>query len=346
REGGPLAAQAVARPLADRVPARSGRRREGPLRRVPRARSRQPVTTGSIMSTADADRVQGLIDAEKLARWMDAQKLPGAGSPIEARFVTGGASNELFEIRRGDARMALRRPPRKVPKGRNETMMREYRVLAALRDTDVPHSRVLGACDDPDVIGAAFYVMEFVDGWSPMSTPGQWPAPFDADHEARRGLAFELVDGIAKLARVDWRAHGLEGFGKPEGFHERQVDRWLAHLAACKIRELPGLDDAAAWLRTHKPTTWRPGIIHGDYQFANVMFRHGAPARLAAIVDWEMATIGDPLLDLAWVVMGWPNPDEERTGAGYVDYGGMPSREELLERYSRLSGLPVDEMDY
>ena len=129
------------------------------------------------MSTADADRVQGLIDAEKLARWMDAQKLPGAGSPIEARFVTGGASNELFEIRRGDARMALRRPPRKVPKGRNETMMREYRVLAALRDTDVPHSRVLGACDDPNVIGASFYVMEFVDGWSPMSTPGQWPPP-------------------------------------------------------------------------------------------------------------------------------------------------------------------------
>jgi len=298
------------------------------------------------MSTADADRVQGLIDAEKLARWMDAQKLPGAGSPIEARFVTGGASNELFESRRGDARMALRRPPRKVPKGRNETMMREYRVLAALRDTDVPHSRVLGACDDPDVIGAAFYVMEFVDGWSPMSMPGQWPAPFDADHQARRGLAFELVDGIAKLARVDWRAHGLEGFGKPEGFHERQVDRWLAHLAACKIRELPGLDDAAAWLRMHKPTSWRPGIIHGDYQFANVMFRHGAPARLAAIVDWEMATIGDPLLDLAWVVMNWPNPDEDRTGAGYVDYAGMPSRDDLLERYARLSGLPVDEMDY
>jgi aminoglycoside phosphotransferase (APT) family kinase protein len=296
--------------------------------------------------TTDADRVQGLIDPEKLARWMDAQQLPGSGSPIEARFVTGGASNELFEIRRGDARMALRRPPRKVPKGRNETMMREYRVLAALRDTDVPHSRVLGACDDADVIGASFYVMEFVDGWSPMSTPGQWPAPFYTDIGARRGLAFELVDGIAKLARVDWRAHGLEGFGKPEGFHDRQVDRWLAHLAACKIRELPGLDDAAAWLRTHKPTTWRPGIIHGDYQFANVMFRHGAPARLAAIVDWEMATIGDPLLDLAWVVMGWPNPDEERTGAGYVDYVGMPSREELLERYARLSGLPVDEMDY
>jgi aminoglycoside phosphotransferase (APT) family kinase protein len=297
------------------------------------------------MATTDDARTQGLIDADTLARWMDAQKLPGAGSPLEARFITGGASNELFEIRRGDARMALRRPPRKVPKGRNETMLREYRVLAALRDTDVPHTRVLAACDDPDVIGAAFYLMEFVDGWSCMNTNG-WPAPFDADLEARRGLAFELVDAIAKLARVDWKAVGLEGFGKPDGFHERQVDRWLAHLAACRLRDLPGLDEAAAWLRTHKPKAYRPGIIHGDYQFANVMFRHGAPARMAAIVDWEMATIGDPLLDLAWVIMGWPNPDEDRSGAGYVDYTGMPSREDLLERYARLSGLPVDEMDY
>jgi aminoglycoside phosphotransferase (APT) family kinase protein len=295
--------------------------------------------------TTDDDRVQGLIDRDRLARWMDARKLPGTGLPLEARFVTGGASNELFEIRRGDARMALRRPPRKVPKGRNETMLREYRVLAALKDTDVPHTRVLAACDDVDVIGAAFYVMEFVDGWSCMSTNG-WPSPFDTDLEARKGLAYELVDAIAKLSRVDWKARGLEGFGKPDGFHERQVDRWLAHLEACKFRALPGIDEAATWLRTHKPKAYRPGIIHGDYQFANVMFRHGAPARMAAIVDWEMATIGDPLLDLAWVVMGWPNPDEDRTGAGYVDYTGMPSREELTERYARLSGLPIDEMDY
>ena len=297
------------------------------------------------MATTDDERTSGLIDRDKLARWMDARKLPGAGLPLEARFVTGGASNELFEIRRGGARMALRRPPRKVPKGRNETMLREYRVLAALADTDVPHSRVLAACDDPDVLGAAFYVMEFVDGWSCMSTNG-WPAPFDTDLEARKGLAYELVDAIARLACVDWKARGLEGFGKPEGFHERQVDRWLAHLAACKFRDLPGIDEAAQWLRAHKPRTYRPGIIHGDYQFANVMFRHGAPARMAAIVDWEMATIGDPLLDLAWVIMGWPNPDEDRPGAGYVDHTGMPGREELLERYARRSGLPVDEMDY
>ena len=293
----------------------------------------------------DEERTRGLVDPERLARWMDERRLPGSGEPLEARFISGGASNELFEIRRGDARMALRRPPRKVPKGRNESMLREYRVLSALADTDVPHPRVLAVCGDPSLFGACFYLMEHVDGWSCMSTDG-WPAPFDTDLEARKGLAFELVDAIAKLARVDWKAKGLEGFGRPEGFHDRQVDRWLAHLAGFRFREIPGIEEAAAWLRGYRPRSYRPGILHGDYQFANVMFRHGAPARLAAIVDWEMATVGDPLLDLAWVVMGWPNPGEERASSGYVDYTGMPTREELCERYSSASGLPVDEIDY
>jgi aminoglycoside phosphotransferase (APT) family kinase protein len=287
------------------------------------------------------------IDEARLATWMDAEGLPGAGEPLESIFITGGASNELYELRRGENRMALRRPPNIVPEGRNATMLREYRVLKALADTDVPHPRVLAVCDDHSVAGASFYVMELVDGWSPMQLEGgQWPAPFDTDTDARRGLAFELIEGIARLARVDWKARGLEGFGKPDGFHERQVDRWLAHLAAFQFREIPGLDEAAAWLRAHKPSSYTPGLIHGDYQFANVMFRHGAPARLAAIVDWEMATVGDPLLDLGWVAMGWPADDHDGEANGYVDYRGMPRLSELLDHYSTVSGRPVDEIDY
>jgi aminoglycoside phosphotransferase (APT) family kinase protein len=276
---------------------------------------------------------------------MDEHGLPGAGEPLEVASIAGGASNEILELHRGDARLVLRRPPPERPEGRDETMLREYRVLSALRDTDVPHARVYGACDDDSVIGAWFYVMDHVDGWSPMQTDG-WPAPFDTDLDARRGLAFELVDGIAALSRVDWRAGGLEGFGRPEGFHERQVDRWLAHLAKFKFREIPGLDAAADWLRRHKPRVYEPGIIHGDYQFANVMFRHGAPARLAAIVDWEMATVGDPLLDLGWVVMGWPDDPAESGSLGYVDYTGMPGKDEIVARYAEQSGRPVDDIDY
>lgn len=291
------------------------------------------------------ERIRELVNPEGLARWMDERKLPGAGSPIEARLISGGASNEIFEIVRGDVRLVMRRPPRKVPKGRNESMLREYRVLAALRDSGVPHSRAIAACDDERLVGACFYLMEHVDGWSCMNRSG-WPAPFDTDLTARAGLATELIDAIAILGNVDWKARGLEGFGRPEGFHERQVDRWLAHLTGFKFRDLPGLDEAAAWLRGYAPRAYVPGILHGDYQFANVMYRHGAPARMAAIVDWEMSTIGDPLLDLAWVIMTWPDPGEDRATAGYVDYTGMPSRAELLERYATVSGRPVDEIDY
>jgi aminoglycoside phosphotransferase (APT) family kinase protein len=228
-------------------------------------------------------------------------------------------------------------------------MLREYRVLAALAHSDVPHPRVLGACDDPAVMGGAwFYVMEYIDGWSPMQlADSRWPAPFDRDPAARRGLAFALVDGIAKLARVDWRAAGLGDFGRPDGFLARQVDRWLAHLAKIQFRELPGIEVAAQWLRAHTPASFTPGIIHGDYQFANVMFGHGAPARLAAIVDWEMSTIGDPLLDFAWILMTWPDPGErDATYGTYVDYTDMPSRAELIEFYARETGLPVDRIDY
>ena len=303
-------------------------------------------------SDPDAGRTAGLVDPERLGAWMDGQGLPGAGEPIASRFVSGGASNEIFEVSRGGHRWALRRPPRRVPQGRNETMMREYRILAALDGTDVPHARAAGACDDPEVLGAAFYLMDFVDGWSPISEP-EWPEPFYSDLDARAGLAHELVEAIARLSRVDWRAGGLEGLGRPDGFHERQVDRWYAHLERFKFRDIPGLDVAGDWLRGRKPRSYEPGIMHGDYQFANVMFHHGAPARMAAIVDWEMGTVGDPLLDLAWVVMGWPDDtgggptgtvgddDEAPAGrrvGGYVDYTGMPGRDDLLERYASVSG--------
>ena len=122
-------------------------------------------------------------------------------------------------------------------------MLREYRISSALADSDVPHTRAVAACADTDVLGATFYLMDFVDGWSPISEP-HWPEPFDSDLGARRGLAFELVDAIARLSQVDWKARGLEGLGRPDGFHDRQVDRWYAHLSRFEFREIPGLDEA------------------------------------------------------------------------------------------------------
>jgi len=288
-----------------------------------------------------------LADEGRLAAWLDAQGL-GVGAPLEHAFISGGSQNEIFEIRRGDVHCALRIPPPSAPASRDDGIVREWRIIEALNGTDVPSTEAIAVCTDPSVLGRTFYLMGFVDGWSPMQTRAQWPAPFDTDIEARRGLAFQLVEGIARLSKVDWREAGLADLGRPEGFHERQVDRWTAFLERIKGRELPGFDEAAGWLRAHGPIDYVPGLMHGDYQFANVMFHHGGPARLSAIVDWEMGTVGDPKLDLGWVTHSWPEDTSGGEGSvgGYVDMTGMPSRAEVLEHYATTSGRQVDDIDY
>jgi aminoglycoside phosphotransferase (APT) family kinase protein len=288
------------------------------------------------------------MDFERLAAWMDDHGLPGKGEPIEHRFLSGGTQNEIYEIRRGDELCVIRIPPTGAPADRDRGILREWRIIEALDGTEVPHTPAVAMCEDASVLGRPFYLMGFVDGWSPMELTGGWPAPFDGDRDARAGLAYQLVEGIALLSKVDWRAKGLEDLGRPDGFHERQVDRWTAFLDRIKGRELPGFDVAAAWLRAHRPIDYIPGLMHGDYQFANVMYRDGAPARLAAIVDWEMGTVGDPKLDLGWVVQSWPEDTSasEASESSYVDLAGMPSRPELLEHYARVSGRQVDDIDY
>jgi aminoglycoside phosphotransferase (APT) family kinase protein len=282
-------------------------------------------------------------------RWLDDEGLPGKGETLDLRFISGGSQNEIYEVRRGELHGALRIPPPTAPADRDAGILREWRITEALEGTDVPHTPAIAACTDPEVLGRTFYLMGFVDGWSPMGLVDKaWPAPFDADLEARRGLAFQLVEGIALLGNVDWRAKGLEDLGRPDGFHERQVDRWTAFLERIKGRDLPGFDEACAWLRAHRPLDYVPGLMHGDYQFANVMYRDGAPATLAAIVDWEMGTVGDPKLDLGWVVQSWPD-DTMAPGAktsSYVDMYGMPSRDEVLAHYAAVSGRQVDDIDY
>jgi len=287
-----------------------------------------------------------VIDADRLASWMDGAGL-AKGEPVELDFISGGTQNEIYEIRRGDLHCAMRIPPPEAPAPRDEGIVREWRIIEALGGTDVPHTEAIAVCSDQDVLGRTFYLMGYVDGWSPMNTDG-WPAPFDTDVAARQGLAYELVEGIARLSQVDWRAKGLDDLGRPDGFHERQVERWTRFVERIKGRDLPGFDVAAAWLREHKPIDYIPGIMHGDYQFANVMFRHGGPARLAAIVDWEMGTVGDPKLDLAWVVQGWPEDTEAPADAfaSYVDMTGMPPRDAILDRYAEVSGRQVDDIDY
>ncbi|CAJ1581325.1 phosphotransferase family protein [[Mycobacterium] wendilense] len=283
------------------------------------------------------------IDADALGRWLDDHAAPGQGERPVLELLTGGSQNTLYRVRRCENRMVLRMPGARADAARLDGLLREIRLVRALSGTDVPHARFIAADDAGTVLGKPFYVMAEIDGWSPMN--GGWQAPFDTDLDARAGLAFQLVEGAAKLGRVDWRAAGLDGFGRPDGFHERQVDRWLKFLAAYQVRELPGLDVAAEWLRRNQPAHYTPGIMHGDYQFANVMYAHGGPARLAAIVDWEMTTVGDPLLDLGWALLGYDGENPSSDGF-YLDMTGMPRRSELLAHYESISGRPTDDIGY
>jgi aminoglycoside phosphotransferase (APT) family kinase protein len=286
------------------------------------------------------------IDTARLAEWMDGAALPGKGEPLSARFLSGGSQNLIFALTRGDERCVIRLPPPGAPPDRDKGILREWRIIEALDGTDVPHTAAVGVCADPSVLGRPFYLMGYVDGWSPMDTHGQWPEPFNSDLDARTGLSYQLAEGIALLSKVDWRAKGLTDLGRPDGFHERQVDRWIGFLERIKKRDLPGLDVATGWLRAHEPLDFIPGLMHGDYQFANVMYRHGAPAQLAAVVDWEMGTVGDPKLDLAWMVQGWPSGPDDDAALGYVDMRGMPTRDQVVEHYAKVSGRQVDDLDY
>ena len=289
------------------------------------------------------------IDTARLADWMDGAALPGKGESLEADFLSGGTQNVIYRIRRGEAVCVLRMPPPDAPPDRDKGILREWRIIDALDGTDVPHTAAVGVCPDSAVLGRPFYLMGFVDGWSPMDLiQRRWPAPFDTDAVARRGLSFQLAEGIALLSRVDWKARGLHDLGRPDGFHERQVDRWTGFFERIKGREIDGLDVATEWLRTHRPLDFIPGLMHGDYQFANVMYHHGAPARLAAIVDWEMGTVGDPKLDLGWMVQSWPDHTDapDASAMSYVDMRGMPSRTEVIDHYATVSGRQVDDLDY
>ena len=226
-------------------------------------------------------------------------------------------------------------------------MAREFRVLRALESTPVPHPTPVAMCADDSVIGAPFYVMARIDGFTPRIP---LPSPFADDPAARHDMGIQVVEVLGQLARVDWEREGLVGFGKPDGYLDRQVDRWLGQLERVRERELPSVDEIASWLREHTPAMAQAGIIHGDYQLANVMFEHAAPARVAAVIDWEQSTIGDPLVDLGWLLALWDEPGEVPVRGGderrVNQEEGFPTRRELARRYAEVAQRDVDALGW
>lgn len=285
------------------------------------------------------------IDCERLDSWIG-DRLAGRGAPLTAtRLGEGtGIANALFVIARGDHRWILRRPPAVKNDPSASNTEREWRILQALERTPVPHPVAQLFCNDIDVLGAPFMVMDVVDGF----TPGfELPEPFLSDMALRHDLGMAYVDGIAELSAVDWRARGLEGLGNPHGFLERQVSRWMAQLNRYRTRDLPELDFLTGWLEANRPEMSSPGIIHGDYSPFNVMVAPQPPARLAAIIDWDTGTIGDPLLDLGHLLARWTEPGEEPVlllQAGGVD--GYPTRAAMASRYAQRTGRDISALPY
>lgn len=234
----------------------------------------------------------------------------------------------------------LRHPPPHKRDNSDETMRREARVLAALAGTDVPHPRLIAACGDEAVLGSAFYLMEPVDGANP--TVGL-PEAYVASSAWRHELGLSMAEGAAAIGAVDYVAAGLGGLGKADGYLERQVARWRAQLESYAGLtgypgpDIPGVDDVASWLDANRPTSWQPGLIHGDYHLGNVLCANGRPG-LAAIVDWELTTVGDPLLDLGWLLATWPVDGVAPAPTLEVRPGdGFPTAPRLVQRYAERS---------
>jgi aminoglycoside phosphotransferase (APT) family kinase protein len=286
-----------------------------------------------------------LLVREPLTAYLDSQGL-GSGE-VRAERIGEGHSNITFLIERGGERFVLRRPPRPPIPPSAHDVLREARLLTGVQGADVRTPPVLAVCDDESVIGAPFYVMEYIDG---VVVTTQMPPALDSPEERRRA-GDELVDALAEIHAVDWRACGLEGYGKPTGYLERQLRRFNGLWEHNKTRELPIIQELSGWLAENMPESPESTIVHGDYRLGNVMLANDPPARVIAIFDWELSTIGDPLADLGYMTVTWAEPgDPEDTSfaslSAVTRQTGFPTREELMERYEERTGRSMSALNW
>lgn len=279
-----------------------------------------------------------LLVLEPLREFLTATGL-AAPADLSAEPIGDGHSNVTFAL---STHVVLRRPPRGPLPPSAHDVLREARLLSALEATPVRTPRVLAVCDDTSVIGAPFYVMEWMQG--EVITDRLPPA---LDNEAERDrMADRLIDALVELHSVDWQAAGLAGFGKPTGYLERQVRRFSGLWQHNRTRDLPAVEQLGHWLSQNMPQSPPATVVHGDYRLGNTMFFSGAPAQLAAILDWEMATIGDPLMDLGTALGYWVELDDPPGLQGGVfgptNLPGNLTRREFVERWSRGTGRAAE----
>lgn len=294
------------------------------------------------------DARASLVDPDALAAFLDRALPETNGIPVRLERVRGGHSNETFYVTRGSHEWVLRRPPRGPLLPTAHDVAREYRVLTALADTPVPVPQPTLLCADTDVIGAPFYLMERVHG---VVIRAALPPDFEADESSRLALGYELIDRLADLHAVDWKAVGLGDFGKPQGYLERQLRRWTGQLDASRNRPLPDLDAVTTWLAANVPESGPASIVHGDYRIDNAMFAPEPPARMLAIFDWEMATLGDPLADLGYLLSFWQEAGDPAMDLGDAAWRitalpGFATRAQLVARYAERTGRQMEHVAF
>ncbi|MFL6195233.1 MAG: phosphotransferase family protein [Thermoanaerobaculia bacterium] len=286
------------------------------------------------------------IDAAALSLWLEG-RLPGAAGPIEVEQFPGGHSNLTYLLRFPDRELVLRRPPFGSKVKTAHDMGREYRVLSRLYAAYPKAPRALLHCDDLSVIGAPFYLMERVRGL--ILRQRKAPEGVALPPDTMRAASEAVVDGLADLHAVDWRAAGLEGLGHPEGYVARQIEGWTRRWRDARTDDVPDLDRAAAWLHERQPAGNGEGteaaLLHGDYKYDNLVLHPDDPARIVAVLDWEMATVGDPLMDLGTSLGYWMDPDDAPDlrvlPAGPTTLEGNLNRGQVVERYAARSGRDV-----
>ena len=283
-----------------------------------------------------------LAPVDGVRRFLDSTLGP-SDAEIGIERLGEGHSNITFMVSRGDDSWVLRRPPRGDIQPGTHEMHREFGVMKALHDAGsvVPVPEPIALCNDESYIGAPFYLMSYVDG---VVVRGALPPHLDPPVERRR-IGEELVDRLADIHDVDWRAVGLEPMArKPEAFLERNLGRMQQLYDAIRHREVPEIDEVGEWLRANTPRQLEVTLTHGDYKLDNVMLSKQAPARIVAVVDWEISTIGDPLVDLGWLLYFAPSgggvPGLTTAAEGY------PSLQEMAERYAQRRGVSLDDIRF
>jgi aminoglycoside phosphotransferase (APT) family kinase protein len=299
-----------------------------------------------VETRAEAERLDlpPLIILESLERYL-ADHLPGDEGPLALERIGEGHSNITYLVTRGADRVVLRRPPRPPLPPSAHDVLREWRLLDAIKDTKARVPRTLLACDDEGVIGAPFYVMEYCVG---SVITGEIPGALDTPEERRR-IGLDLVEALAEVHEVDWKACGLEGYGKPTGYLERQLRRFNGLWEHNKTRELPRVQELADWLAAQMPESPAATIVHGDYRLGNTMVADDVPGRIIAIFDWELSTIGDPLADLGYMTVTWAEESDPETTSfsslsAATRRAGFPTRDELIAHYEERTGRSMSDL--